>query len=457
MSATPLQRNSATQLQARGTSPQHPRIFYGWWVVLAAAVGLFWGVPVSVYSFSVFLKPLMQEFHASRAAVSLGYTLHSITAGVSAPLVGWLIGRFGSRRIIVPALAMFGLMFVSMKAFSDGIGQFYVCYLVIGLVGGGVGPLPYGNLVSHWFDKRRGLALGLTMVGIGCGAMIIPPFAQHLISRFGWRTAYAIFGFVVLLIPIPAVAAFLKEKPQDLGLLPDGDAQAAIAAPADAAAVGQSAYEAWHSRTFWLLICAFFLVGASVQGCIVHTAALLSDRGISLQTAALGSSLLGAAVMIGRVGTGYLLDRFFAPRVATLFFGCVAAGIGLLLRGGTSPVAFLGAFLIGLGLGAEVDIIPYVIGRYFGLRSFAQIYSVALGVFILAGAFGPLVMGAGYDFTGSYNVPLAALLTSTLVAAVLMTRLGPYRYHSRQANESDQFSRAHVQERPCSFELSAGR
>jgi cyanate permease len=346
---------------------------------------------------------------------------------------------------------MFGLLLVFIRVLSGGIGQFYIFYVALGLAGTGLGPLAYGNVVSRWFDKRRGLALGLTMVGIGCGAMIIPPFAQHLIARFGWRTAYAIFGFVVLLIPIPAVALFLKEKPQDLGLLPDGDA------PADAAAVGVSAYDAWHSRTFWLLMCAFFLVGASVQGCIVHTAALLSDRGISLQTAALGSSLLGAAVMTGRVATGYLLDRLFAPRVAAVFFACVAAGIGLLLTGGKSPASFLGVFLVGLGLGAEVDIIAYVIGRYFGLRSFAQIYSVALGIFVLAGALGPLSMGWGFDLTGSYSAPLLALFASTLVATVLMTRLGPYRYHARRPNESDQFARAHVEERPRSFELSAGK
>lgn len=410
-------------------------IFYGWWVVLTASVALFWGIPVIVYSFSVFLKPLIRDFHATRSAVSFAYTLRAIADALSYPLVGWLIGRFGTRRLILPAAVMYGLILLSIRIWPGGIGQFYVFYVLLGLAGLGLGPIAYGNVVSCWFDRRRGLALGLTMLGIGCGAMIMPIFAQHLIAGFGWRNAYAILGLAVLLIPVPVVAAFLKEKPRDLGLLPDGATPVDRVATEDLTALGISASEAWRSRTFWFMVCAFFLVGASVQGCIVHTAAMLSDRGMSLQTAALGSSLLGGAVMIGRVGTGYLLDRLFAPYVAAASFGCAAVGIGMFLMGGLLPVAFVGAFLIGLGLGAEIDIIPYVIGRYFGLRSFAQIYSVALGIFVLAGAVGPLLMGAGFDLTGSYRAPLAPLFISTLLATVLITQLGPYRYHPRRHEE----------------------
>lgn len=264
----------------------------------------------------------------------------------------------------------------------------------------------------------------------------MPPFAQHLIANFGWRNAYGILGVAVLLIPVPIVAAFLKEKPEDLGLLPDGVASADSRAPARHDASGLTASEAWRSPAFWLIVSSFFLVGASVQGCIVHTAAMLNDRGVGPQGAALGSSLLGAAVMIGRVGTGYLLDRLLAARVAACFFVCVAAGIGLFLVGAAPRPAFLGAFLIGLGLGAEVDMIPYLVSRYFGLRSFAQIYSVVLATFILSGAVGPLLMGWNFDLTRSYLASLIAFLAATLSAALLITRLGPYRYRARDSRQS---------------------
>jgi MFS family permease len=425
------------------------RVFYGWWVVLTAVAALFWGIPVTVYSFSVFFKPLVQEFHAGRSAVSLAYTLRAIADAISLPFAGWLIGRFGARRLILPTAVMFGLVLISIRFWSESIGQFYVFYVLLGLTGIGLGPVAYGDVVSRWFDKRRGLALGLAMLGIGCGAVIIPRVAQHLITSFGWRNAYAIFGLAVLLLPVPVVAVFLKEQPQDLGILPDGAARRDQTIPKDLSPLGLSASEARRTRSFWFMTCAFFLAGASLQGCVVHLAVMLSDRGMNLRAAALGSSLLGLAVMMGRVGTGYVLDRFFAPRVASLVFGCAAVGIGLFLTGGTEPIVYLGAFLVGLGLGAEIDIIPYLIGRYFGLHAFAQIYSLALSVFVLAGAAGPLLMGAGFDLTGSYQVPLAALFILTLAAALLMTQLGPYQYGPRRTIASEQILAIPVKEQTC--------
>jgi MFS family permease len=430
------------------TNVRRRSLFYGWWVVFACAVGLFLGPPVSVFSFPVFLKPLMQDFHAGRAAVSLGFTLNLMVVAVSAPFVGWLIDRYGSRRVILWATATFSLILLLNKGFSANIRQFYFFCVALGLVGNGVGPIPYGSVVSHWFDRRRGLALGLMMIGIGSGAMIMPSFAQQLIARFGWRTAYAILGGAVLLVAIPVLLAFLKEKPQDLGLLPDGAPPRNSTAESEAAAQGLSAHDAWHSGAFWIMVCAFFLVSASTQGCVIHLAAMLGDRGITARTAALGSSLVGAALLLGRVGTGYLLDRLFAPRIAAVFFGGASLGIGLLWLG-TTPVAFAGSFLVGLGLGAEVDLIAYLISRYFGLRAFGKIYSSAFAAFALAGALGPLIMGAGFDLTGSYRVPLIAFLAATMIAVVLMTRLGPYPYRASEPYEKDQVVHVQAEGRPC--------
>jgi MFS family permease len=438
MTDTSSQTGSAPRLEKQGMAIRHRHgVFYGWWIVAASAVGLFWGPPVTVYTFSVFLKPLMQEFHAGRSAVSLGYTLHLIAGAVCAPLVGWLVDRYGSYRVVLSATTIFGSILLLNKAFSANIWQFYLFYVAMGLLLNGVGPIPYGYLVSHWFNRRRGLALGLMMIGMGSGAMVMPSLTQQLIARFGWRTAYAALGGGVLLIAVPVLGAFLKEKPQDLGLSPDGAPPKNSAARSEAAAQGLSAQDAWHSKSFWLMVCAFFFVSASVQGCLVHTTAMLGDRGITAQTAALGSSLVGAAVLLGRVGTGYLLDRLFAPHVAAVFFGGAALGIGLFWLG-TSPVAFAGAFLVGLGLGAEVDLIAYLISRYFGLRAFGRVFSSAFAAFALAGALGPLIMGASFDRTGSYRGALVTFLAATLVAVVLMTRLGPYRYHVGQPIDNEQ-------------------
>jgi sugar phosphate permease len=308
----------------------------------------------------------------------------------------------------------------------------YVFFAVLGIVQGCTSPVAYSVVVSHWFNRRRGLGLGLMMLGIGVGAMVVPPVAQRLIAMFGWRAAYALCGCAALLIALPMAAGFLINDPKDKGLLPDGDPEPEKrprhATEARAAVAGLSWRETWHSSTFWLLVSSFFLAGASVHACVLHLSALLTDRGISAQAAAAAVSVVGSAVLIGRVGTGYLLDKFFAPRLATFFFCGAAAGIGLLTFGAAGKVALGAAFLIGMGMGAEGDIIAYSISRYFGLKAFGTAYGYAFGSFVLAGAAGTLLMGVGFDFTKSYTVPLALFLVAMLTAAGLMTRLGPYRY-----------------------------
>jgi MFS family permease len=418
-------------LRSLAAEPTATAIFYGWRVVLVSAQGLFWGIPIAVYSFSVFFKPLMQEFHAGRAAVSLAFTLQLLVGALSAAPVGWLIDRFGARRVILIGTAIFGLILVCNRLFTTSLTELYVFYILVGLTIHGVGPIPYGTVISHWFDRTRGLALGLTMLGIGLGAMVMPSLAQTLIARFGWNTAYSILGASVLLICWPIIACFLIETPEKIGLVSDGATATTSLTDNEGTRQGLTAREAWCSRDFWIMVCAFILVSASVQGCVVHMAAMLSDKGLSSHSAALGSSLIGAAVLIGRAGTGYLLDRFLASRIAAILFGASALGVALLWLG-DSRLMLAGAFLVGLGLGAEIDIIAYMTSRYFGLLDFGKVYSSALAAFALAGALGPLLMGEGFDRTGSYRDPLLVFLVASVIGAALMTRLGPYRFGGRQ-------------------------
>jgi MFS family permease len=412
---------------------ERPKVFYGWWVVLTAALGLCLGsASIIIFSFSVFLKPLSRAFHAGRGAISLAYTLYSLTAAISVLLAGRLVDRYGARKVIAPCSLIFAVILICNRFIAVNMSALYAFYVMLGIVAVGMGPMPYSDVVSHWFDKRRGLALGLMMFGLGTGAMIMPSVAQRLIAMYGWRVTYAAYGMAVLLISVPIVSIFLKERPDQMGLLPDGAALDPITALGTAVDRGLSWREVRRGRTFWTMICAFCLVGASAQGCVVHISAMLTDRGSTAQTAALASSLAGGALLIGRVGAGYLLDRFFAPYVAILFFSGAAIGIALLGTTGTREIAFAAAFLIGLGLGAEVDFIAYLIGRYFGLRFFGEIYSYAWAAFVLAGALGTYLLGAGYDARGSYAVPLAGFFIATLAALLLLSRLGPYQYHISQ-------------------------
>ena len=406
-----------------------PRIFYGWVIVFTAGVGLLLGyAPVFVYSFSVFIKSLARDFHTSRTSISFAFTLANVMQSVGAPLIGRLVDRFGAHKVIVPSTVIFGLVIISFKYFSTSLWQLYAFFIVIGLIGTGTAPVPYGIVVSRWFDRRRGLALGLMMMGLSSGAILMPPIAQHLIILFGWRTAYAIVGFVVLAISVPVVGIFLKDSPEKMGLQPDGEPDLNTGSTERKNEQGVNWSVARREPTFWFLASAFFLLGASVHACVIHLVPMLTDRGISVERAAFASSLLGVALLIGRVFTGYFLDRFFGPYVAMLLFSGVAVGISLFLTGAGGSLPLLAVFLVGLGMGAEADIIAYLTSRYFGLRSFGEIYGYLFATFTLAGALGPVLMGVGFDHLGSYRAPLLFFLAATLVATALLSRLGPYIY-----------------------------
>jgi MFS family permease len=173
-----------------------------------------------------------------------------------------------------------------------------------------------------------------------------------------------------------------------------------------------------------------------MHGAVLHLAAILTDRGITAQRAALATSLVGAAVLVGRLGSGYLMDFVFAPRVAMLFFGATTVGLAMLSTGMHGDLTLLAAFLVGLGTGAEVETLGFMISRYFGLRSFGTAYGVAFGAFMTAGSVGVLLMGAGYDHFHSYTIALLGLTAAMVATLLLLALLGPYRFVAEPRHES---------------------
>jgi len=410
-------------------TPKPHQPFYGWLIVFVSAIGLFLGPPLMVFSFSVFFKSLVLDFHASRAAVSFAFSLFNIMGALLIPCTGMLIDRFGAKRVILVFTLLYGLLLCSALWVGSSLWQLYLLFTVLGIaMASGPAPVPYGVVISHWFNRHRGFALGLSMMGIGIGSVVIPILAQRLITAFGWRTAFAIFGGAVVLLPLPIIAALLQNDPEQRGLQPDGDEKNQLSPLHSQDKQGLTWHEIWHSPAFWTLICIFSLAGASVHGAALHMSAIFTDRGVTAERAAIATSLVGIAVMLGRVASGYLLDRLFAPRVAILFYGATALGIAILCAGTSGPFALVASFLVGLGMGAEVESMAYMITRYFGLASFGTAYGHAFGAFMLSGAAGVFLMGAGFDRFHSYTVPLAGLCGAMVLALILLTRLGPYRY-----------------------------
>lgn len=408
---------------------KRPRLFYGWTIVGVSTVGLFLGAPLVVFSFSVFFKSLVVDFHASRAAVSFAFSLFNLIGALWIPGIGVLIDRFGAKRVVIVSTLLYGLILGSALWVGSSLWQLYLFFAVLGIaMASGPAPVPYGVVISHWFDRHRGLALGLSMMGVGIGSIVVPMLSQRLIAMFGWRMAFAIFGGAVLLFPLPVIAALLQNDPRERGLRPDGDErnQASQLPPQDKQ--GLSWHEIWHSPTFWIMICIFSLAGASVHGAVLHMAAIFTDRGVTAQDAAIATALVGAGAIVGRLGSGYLLDHLFAPRVAIVFYGAAALGMAILCAGNSGNAALVASFLVGLGMGAEVESMGYMISRYFGLAAFGTAYGHAFGAYMLSGAAGVLLMGAGYDRFHSYTLPLAGFCGALVLTLVLLTRLGPYRY-----------------------------
>jgi MFS family permease len=399
-----------------GGTPPGPSEFdlgyYGWRVVVAACLGVMAGFgSLFVYTFSVFVKPLAAEFGWSREAISSGFAIAAVTLGLCSPLLGQWIDHFGPRRIILICMTVYVCAIASLSLLRFGLWQFYATCFVLGVVGNGAAHLAYSRSISTWFQRRLGLALAFVMVGAGLGAMILPVVAQSIISRSGWRAAYASLGGLALLLGLPLSWRYIRER----GAL--GSESVTIAHS------GMTWQQGSRSFVFWIITAILFVSSISMNGAITHLSALLTDRGLTAGNAALCASVLGGSSLLGRVVVGWLLDRFFGPRVALVVNLITALGIFFLARASSFPAGCLAAALIGIGAGGEAATTPYLLTRYFGLRAFSTLYGLTWTFYAAAGAIGPVILGRAFDVTGSYSsllVLLAAVLGLTAATNLLL-------------------------------------
>jgi MFS family permease len=404
----------ALQSVADPSPNEHSIRYPGWRVAFASsACVLVSFASLLVYTFAVFLKPLSAEFGWSREAVSAAFGVAALAVAACSPPLGWLLDRCPARRIILPCLTIFGCAFASLSLLTPHLWQLYATFLILGIVGNGTAHLAYSLVLTTWFRERRGVAFSILLGGGAVGAIVLPPIAEALIRAVGWRNAFAILGTAVLVIGLPC-GSRVRARSRDTR------AAAKLAS-------GATVSEGLRTRIFWIIVAELFLISISQNGAITHLSALLTDRGISAGNAALAVSAMGAAILAGRLSTGWLLDRFFAPRVGACLFALSALGTFLLAGARTLPVGVEGAALIGFGMGGEGDVTPYLLSRYFGLKSFSTLYGFTWTAYAIAGAVGPIVMGRAFDLTGSYSALLVQLAAVTLVAGALLLLLPRYQ------------------------------
>lgn len=408
--------NQTQTLPARSNGPA---------VLTTACCGVFVSfASIVVYTFGIFLKPVAGSFGWSRTEMSLAFTLAALTVAICSPVLGSLLDRLPARKVILPCTIIYALAFASLALLTAHLWHLYAVFVTLGIVGNGTTQLGYARVVSVWFDRNRGQALAAVMAGSGLGSMVFPPIAQALISAYGWRVAYAVLGAVILAVAIPLATLFLYE-------------------PADRECpeeIKVSAGSSVRSGRFLSIAAALLLFSFATNGLNTHWAALLTDRGLTAAKAALVLSFAGGAALLGKLGTGPLLDRFRAGRVASALFGLCALGFVLVLRGHGFALAVLSALLVGIGMGAESDAVPYLLTRYFGLERFGVLYGYTWFVYAIAGATGPVAMGAVYDRSGSYYPVLLLSLLLVVVASVIFALLPAYGRSLRELTPEVDFA-----------------
>jgi predicted MFS family arabinose efflux permease len=381
--------------------------YAGWAVVAAAFAGVMVSfAPIVPYTFSLFLTPLHAAFGWKREAIAGTFALAAITVALVSPGIGLLLDRFPPRRIILPSILVFALALASLSRLGPDIRQFYLTFFVLGLVANGTAQFAYARTVLSWFYHRRGLALAFVLTGSGVGSILIPPLVQWEITNHGWRSAYLFLGGIALL-GLPLTALLVRNRPDTVVV--HGD---------NLSASGLSVGAALRSAPFWILACIIMLSAFSENGLVTNLAAILTEHRISAQTAALALSVRGGAGIIGRLGVGLLLDRFSPQRIQTFVLLLSAVGALILAFAGTSPVALVGAAILGVGLGSEADVAPYLLARYFGRRHFSVLYGLTWTAYAIGGATGPMAIGRWYDQAGLYQPRFIVYLACVAFAAM---------------------------------------
>jgi MFS family permease len=399
--------------------------YQGWRVTAACGVGVFFST-LPFYTFAVFLKPLSEEFGWSRQTVSSAYGTMAFAAAVCAPLAGYLLDRRGALRVVVPCATAAALAFASLSALTPRLWHLRAIFALLGLMVVGSAALAYARVIPAWFDRRRGVAFAVLMSAAAVGGIVHPVAAEALIARAGWRAAYLILGGLALVLGLPTILRFVKERPSAGGADTAGE-------------IGVPARQAFRSRAFWVLVGLFFGGTLVSNGAMVHLAALLSDRGVAASEAARAVSIMGAATLAGRLLTGWLIDRFLATRVAFVLIATAAAGTFLLAGARSWAQGVAGAALIGFGAGGESDVAPYLLSRYFGLRSVSTLYAIVWTAIGCSGFVGPMVMARAFDRTGSYEPVLVALAAATLGVATLTLLLPGYAIPARSPAHGQAF------------------
>lgn len=392
----------------------------GWTVLLAAMIGNGLGlVAIPFYTIGALAPVLHGQYGWSFAQIMAGIPIVSAVAMVLSPFVGVLTDRVGVRKVALFALPMFAMSFALFAANPGSLSIYYLNWVILGICGAGCLPLVWTRAVNNWFDKNKGLALGITMMGSGLFGSLAKLVVAHVQPVWGWQACYLVIAIAPLCFAFPL--AWFAFHDREVSPAEDGGAS-----PPLSGAAPRDIIRDWR---FWTIGIAFLFLSLGLGGPMPHLENLLFDKGFSRVGAAEIAAVFGVAVVVGRVSGGLLLDRFWAPAIALILFLSPAIGLTLLnLNPGIPWVAMVMVVLFGLGCGVEYDLMSFLIARYFGMRHYGYAFGSLYLIFGIGSGIGPVAVGWAYDVQGNYTTVIWISVILLIVSSLMLLTLGRYAY-----------------------------
>ncbi|MFC1993011.1 MFS transporter [Chloroflexota bacterium] len=408
-----------------------PKVFYGYWIVAATFLSTLIHSGCGFFVFSLFVKPIQSDLGWSRGEIMAAFTAYYIVIGLSSPLVGRLVDRYGARKVIFTGALTAGSGFV-LLSMVNSLWQFYLSYAIVGAGMAAIGYVPGSAVVSNWFKKRRGTAIGIMSMGIGAGGLALAPLVGgYLIPNFGWSASYLALAVITCVIVIPLASFVIRTKPAELGLYPDGmEAPEAVSVTKDLPTVsgGLTLKMALATPAFWLISVCFLSSNFSQVGVIQNQVPYLEDAGFPVAMAATALGVLGLGSALSKFFFGWLCDHIQAKYACSIGLVLQVVSIAILMNiGPASPatIIWLYAIMMGISSGSWLPTMSMLTSTNFGLASYGAIFGAVAVSQAIGTATGPLTAGFMYDAINSYH--LAFILFIALYAISIPTVLAVRR------------------------------
>ncbi len=405
---------------------KRPRIFYGYWLVLVTFIFTFLAIGCGSFAFSLFVTPLQETLGWSRGQIMLAFTIFFVTMGLVSPFVGRVADRRGARLVIPLGGVVMGLGFVVVSRMSD-LWLFYLGYVLVGSGAAGMGQVPCSVVISHWFKKRRGTAIGLMAAGVGAGGILAPLISAIMTSQ-GWRAAYMAMAVMIWALVIPLGSLVVRTRPSEMGMYPDGEPippGAALEPPAALSGIPLS--KAATTSTFILIALSFFAGSFASMGLVQAPVPFLQDIGFPILTAAAALSAVGIGSGLGKIIFGWLCDKMH-PRFGwaigqAMMAISVVVLLGISAESSSAPI-WAYALLAGFGMGAWLPTLSILASRNFGLAYYGAVFGALNLVQSSGTATGPYFAGLMYDALGTYYWTFATYGVMLLIGIplILMAR-----------------------------------